>query len=155
QGRKSDGNGNLRDWWTDADAQAFDARAQRLVRQYERFNPIDDLHVNGRLTLGENIGDLTGLTVAHRAYVISLGGKTAPVIDGMTGDQRFFIGWAQIWRNRSRPEELRNRLLTDPHAPNRYRVNGPLANMDEFYKAFGVRPGDAMFLPPEARVRIW
>jgi putative endopeptidase len=155
QGRKSDGDGNLRDWWTDADARAFDARAQQLVDQYDRFNPIDSLHVNGRLTLGENIGDLSGLTVAHRAYVISLGGKAAPVINGLTGDQRFFIGWAQIWRRRYRPEELRNRLLTDPHAPSRYRVNGTLANMDEFYAAFGVRPGDAMYLPPDARVKIW
>jgi len=155
QGRKSDGDGNLRDWWTEADAHAFDARARRLVAQYDRFNPIDDLHVNGRLTLGENIGDLSGLTVAHRAYVISLGGKPAPVIDGMTGDQRFFIGWAQIWRRKYRPEELRNRLLTDPHSPSRYRVNGPLANMDEFYAAFGVRRGDAMYLPPDARVSIW
>lgn len=155
QGRKSDGDGNLRDWWTDADARAFDARAQQLVDQYDRFNPIDSLHVNGRLTLGENIGDLSGLTVAHRAYVISLGGKAAPVINGLTGDQRFFIGWAQIWRRKYRPEELRNRLLTDPHAPSRYRVNGTLANMDEFYAAFGVRPGDAMYLPPDARVKIW
>lgn len=155
QGRKSDGDGNLRDWWTEADAAAFEARAARLAAQYNEFNPIDDLHVNGELTLGENIGDLSGLAVAHDAYRLSLDGAEAPVIAGLTGDQRFFMGWAQIWRRLYRDEELRNRLLTDPHSPSRYRVNGVVRNMDAFARAFGVQPGDQLWLPPEQRVEIW
>ncbi|HET7274277.1 MAG TPA: M13 family metallopeptidase, partial [Longimicrobiaceae bacterium] len=155
QGRKSDGDGNLRDWWTAEDAAAFEARADRLVEQYNSYNPVDDLHVNGRLTLGENIGDLSGLAVAYQAYQRSLGGEEAPVIGGFTGDQRFFLGWAQVWRTKFRDEALRQQLLTNPHSPGRYRVNGVLVNLPAFYEAFGVEPGDDMYLPPEERVEIW
>jgi len=155
QGRKSDGDGNLRDWWTPEDAAAFEARTRKLVEQYARFNPIDDLHVNGELTLGENIGDLSGLTVAYRAYRRSLGGQEAPVIDGFTGDQRFFLGWAQIWRRKFRDAELRNRVMTDPHSPAMYRVLGVVPNMPEFHAAFGTQPGDALWRAPEERVKVW
>ncbi len=155
QGRKFDGDGNLTDWWTEADAREFDARAKKLVEQFGAYNPIDDMHINGELTLGENIGDLGGLNVAYRAYRISLRGREAPVIGGFTGDQRFFMGWAQVWRGKYKDEELRNRLLTDPHSPPGYRVTGPMSNMDEFYAAYGVKEGDALHRPAGDRVRIW
>jgi predicted metalloendopeptidase len=155
QGRKSDGSGNLRDWWTAADAQAFEARTTKLGAQYGAINPIDDLHINPKLTMGENIGDLSGLAQAYRAYRISLGGKEAPVINGFTGDQRFFIGYAQIWRTKFRDEALRQRLLTDPHSPGMYRAFVPVVNNDAFVRAFGVKEGDKMYLPPSERVRIW
>jgi len=155
QGRKSDGDGNLRDWWTAQDAKAFEERTSKLGAEYGAYQPIDTLHINGALTMGENIGDLSGLTVALRAYHLSLHGKKAPVIDGFTGDQRFFMGWAQVWRTKMRPAALRQRLLTDPHSPGRYRAFVPLTNMDAFYKAFGVKPGDGMYRPPEERVKIW
>lgn len=155
QGRKSDGSGNLRDWWTADDASAFDARTTKLGAQYDAINPIDDLHINGRLTMGENIGDLSGLAQAYRAYQISLGGKPAPVIDGLTGDQRFFMGFAQIWRSKSRDEALRNQLLTNPHSPGPYRAFVPLVNNDAFLRIFNVQPGDKMYLAPAARVKIW
>jgi predicted metalloendopeptidase len=155
QGRKSDGKGNLRDWWTEADAAAFEARATRLGAQYEAHEPIDGIKINGRLTMGENIGDLSGLAVAYSAYRISLGGEEAPVIDGFTGDQRFFLGFAQIWRSKSRPEYLRNQLLTNPHSPEKYRALVPLTNFDPFYKAFDLKPGDQMYRAPEDRVKIW
>jgi len=155
QGRKSDGDGNLRDWWTQQDNEEFKKRAQRMVAQYNTFNPIDTMHVKGKLTLGENIGDLAGLTVAYHAYKMSLNGKEAPVIDGFTGDQRFFMGWAQVWRRKYRDDELRRRLITDPHSPSEYRTNGVLANMPEFYEAFGVKEGDKLFRPEDVRVRIW
>ena len=111
--------------------------------------------INGELTLGENIGDLGGLSVAYAAYRLSLEGKEAPVIDGLTGDQRFFLGWGQVWRRLYRDAELRRRLIVDPHSPSQYRVNGIVRNMDAFYEAFGVKPGDALYLAPEERVRIW
>jgi putative endopeptidase len=155
QGRKSDGAGNLRDWWTAADAQAFDARTKRLAAQYDAINPIDDLHINGGLTMGENIGDLSGLAQAYRAYRISLHGAEAPVIGGLTGDQRFFIGFAQIWREKDRPEALRQQLLTNPHSPGTARGFVPLANNDAFERAFDVKPGDGMYRAPADRVRIW
>ncbi|HET9986159.1 MAG TPA: M13-type metalloendopeptidase [Longimicrobiales bacterium] len=155
QGRKSDGDGNLRDWWTAADAKAFEERATKLADQYGSYVPIDSLHINGRLTLGENIGDLSGLAVAYRAYRMSLGGKEAPVIDGFTGDQRFFLGWAQVWRTKMRDEALRNQLLTNPHSPGMYRAFVPLTNLDPFYEAFDVKPGDRMYRAPEERVKIW
>ena len=155
QGRKSDGAGNLRDWWTPADAQAFDARATRLGAQYEAITPVDDIKINPRLTMGENIGDLSGLAQAYRAYQISLRGKPAPVIGGYTGDQRFFLGFAQIWRTKYRDESLRQQLLTDPHSPGPYRAFVPLANNDAFQKAWGVKAGDKMYRAPEERVRIW
>jgi len=155
QGRKSDGDGNLRDWWTAQDAKAFQERTSKLGAEFGAYQPIDTLHINGALTMGENIGDLSGLAVALRAYHMSLHGKKAPVIDGFTGDQRFFMGWAQVWRTKMRPEALRQRLLTDPHSPGRYRAFVPLTNMDAFYKAFDVKPGDGMYRPPDERVKIW
>lgn len=155
QGRKSDGFGNLRDWWTADDAKAFDARTAKLGAQYNAINPIDDLHINGQLTMGENIGDLSGLAQAYRAYHISLGGKPAPVIDGLTGDQRFFMGFAQIWRSKSRDEALRNQLLTNPHSPGPYRAFVPLVNNDVFLRIFNVQPGDKMYRAPTERVKIW
>ena len=155
QGRKSDGDGNLRDWWTGSDAAAFEGRASRLSDQYASYSPLDGMSINGGLTLGENIGDLSGLAVAYRAYRISLGGRPAPVIDGYTGDQRFFMGWTQVWRTKARPETIRQQLLTDPHSPGEYRAFVPLTNMDAFYEAFDVGIGDGMYRPPQERVQIW
>jgi len=155
QGRKTDGEGNLRDWWTEEDGKKFSEQADVMVAQFNQFNPVDTMHVNGRLTLGENIADLGGLTIAYYAYKMSLGGKEAPVIDGMTGDQRFFAGWAQVWRRKYRDEELRRRLLTDPHSPSRYRVIGVMPNMSEFYAAFNVKEEDKLYLPENERVKIW
>ncbi|AHG88548.1 peptidase M13 [Gemmatirosa kalamazoonensis] len=155
QGRKSDGDGNLRDWWTSADAQAFEARASKLGAQYEAIYPLEGLHINGRLTMGENIGDLSGLAQAYRAYRISLGGKEPPVIGGFTGEQRFFLGFAQIWRTKFREEALRQRLLSDPHSPGMQRAFVPLVNNDAFLKAFDVKPGDQMWRDPAERVKIW
>jgi putative endopeptidase len=155
QGRKSDGEGNLRDWWTAADAEAFQARTSRLGAQYDAIQPIDDLHINGKLTMGENIGDLSGLAQAYRAYHISLSGKEAPVIDGLTGDQRFFIGFAQIWRGKQRDAALRQQLLTNPHSPGPYRAFVPLVNNDAFLRTFNVQAGDSMYRAPADRVKIW
>jgi len=157
QGSKSDATGALRNWWTDADRAAFDTLGNRLVTQYDGFCPLDDgtTCVNGRLTLGENIGDVGGLSMAYRAYKIATKGKDLPVIDGLTGDQRFFLAWAQVWRSTQREENYRTRLRTDNHSPEEYRVNGVVRNLDEWYAAFDVKPGDKLYLPPEARVRIW
>jgi len=155
QGRKTDGDGEQRDWWTKEDGEAFKERADALVAQYDAFEPIEGVNVNGRLTLGENIGDLTGITMAYNAYKNSLNGKEAPVIDGLTGDQRFFLSYAQIWQVKSREEALRNQIKTDPHSPGEYRSNGIVRNFDPWYEAFNVQPGDALYLPPEKRVKIW
>jgi predicted metalloendopeptidase len=155
KGRMYDGDGNLRDWWTEDDNTEFNRRAQKLVDQYSLFSPVEGQYVNGQLTLGENIGDLAGVTMAYRAYQLSLGGKTAPVIDGLTGDQRFFMGWAQVWRTLIRPEEAIRLLKIDPHSPGEFRANGTLRNIDDFQNAFANKPGDGMFLAPEDRVKIW
>lgn len=155
KGSKFDGKGNLRNWWTEEDRREFDRRAAALVKQYNQYEPISQMPINGELTLGENIGDLGGLSVAYAAYRLSLDGKEAPVIDGLTGDQRFFLGWGQIWRRLYRDAELRKRLIVDPHSPSQYRVNGIVRNMDAFYDAFEIAPTDPMYLPPEDRVRIW
>jgi putative endopeptidase len=155
QGRKSDGDGNLRDWWTPEDAKRFEERAAKLGAQFESYTPLPGMKINGRLTMGENIGDLSGIAVAYRAYQISLSGKPAPVIGGFTGDQRFFIGFGQIWRFKSRDEALRNQLLTDSHSPGQYRAFVPLTNIDAFYAAFNVKPGDKLYRAPEERVKIW
>ncbi|QDH33200.1 M13 family metallopeptidase [Porphyrobacter sp. YT40] len=157
QGSKSDASGALRNWWTDEDRAAFDTLGNRLVAQYNAFCPLDDgkTCVNGRLTLGENIGDVGGLSMAYRAYKLATKGKDVPVIDGLTGDQRFFLAWAQVWRSTQREANYRNRLVTDSHSPEEYRVNGVVRNLDEWYAAFDVKPGDAMYIPPEERVRIW
>ncbi|MCC7065876.1 MAG: M13 family metallopeptidase, partial [Planctomycetes bacterium] len=155
QGRHYDGTGNLREWWTDADDQEFRKRTAGLVAQYNAYSPLPTLTVNGELTLGENIADLAGLTVAYRAYRLSLGGKEAPVIDGYTGDQRFFIGWAQVWARKHRDDDMRRRILTDPHSPSEYRANGVLVNMPEFQAAFGLKEGDGLHRKPEERIKIW
>ena len=157
QGSKSDATGNLRNWWTDADRAAFDALTSKLGAQYDKLCPFDEgkTCIKGSLTMGENIGDLGGLSLAYRAYQLSLNGKKAPVIDGFTGDPRFFMGWAQVWRGKVREERARQLLLTDPHSPPHYRINAVVRNFAEWHKAFGVKPGDALYLPPSERVRIW
>jgi endothelin-converting enzyme len=155
QGRRFDGDGNLRDWWSEYDAAAYEESASTLAEQFDRFQALPGLHVNGKLTLGENIGDLTGIAIAYRAYRKSLGGKAAPLIDGFSGAQRFFIGYAQVWRSRYREEAMRQLVLSNPHSPPEFRVNGPLRNSPEFLEAFDVKEGDGMWLPPEERVKIW
>ena len=155
QGSKSDGYGNLRNWWTPDDALKFKDRTQKLGAEYATLDEIDGLHINPGLTMGENIGDNSGLAQAYRAYKISLHGKEAPVIDGFTGDQRFFLGYAQIWRTKFRDAALRNQLLTNPHSPGPARAFVPLTNNDAFMKAFNVQPGDKMYRAPEDRVKIW
>jgi putative endopeptidase len=154
-GRQFDGDGNLRDWWTADDAAKFKQRAGVVVKQFAGYTVLDDRHLNGELTLGENIGDLSGLAIAFRAYALSLAGKPSPQIDGFTGEQRFFLGWAQVWRRKYRDEELLKRTLTDPHSPSEFRTNGPTSNIDSFYGAFGVKEGDRMYRPPAERVKIW
>jgi predicted metalloendopeptidase len=154
-GRKFDASGKLADWWTAEDATRYEQRSARLVEQYEAFTPLAGMHINGKLTLGENIADLTGIAIAYNAYRASLAGKEAPVIDGFTGDQRFFIGFAQSERMKLRDDILRNLLVSDPHSPSEYRVIGVLRNFPPFHAAFGVKEGDGMYLPPEQRVKIW
>jgi putative endopeptidase len=155
QGSQYDAQGNLRDWWTPEDKAKFKERAQVIVEQYNAYVAVDTLRVNGELTLGENIGDLGGITIAYHAYQKSLNGKPAPVIDGLTGDQRFFLGFAQSWRRKLRPEIDRLRTLTDPHSPAWFRVNGPLSNLPEFAKTFGCKPGDPMVRDEKIRAEIW
>ena len=155
QGRKSDGDGRLRDWWTPADAARFKVQADRLGAQYEAFEPLPGMRINGQVSMGENIADLGGLLVAHDGYRLSLAGKPAPVLDGFTGDQRFFFGFAQIWRSKFRDDALREHLATGPHSPDMYRVRGTVRNVDAWYDAFGVKPGDDLYVPEGERVRIW
>ena len=157
QGSQYDAKGNLRDWWTAADKARFVALTDRLAVQYGKLCPFDNGQtcVNGRLTLGENIGDIGGVSLALEAYHLSLGGKPAPVIDGLTGDQRFFIAFARVWRAKYREEAARQQLLVDPHSPAQYRTNGVVRNFDQWYRAFGVKPGDKLWLPPEERILIF
>ena len=155
QGRKSDGDGTLRDWWTAEDAAKFKAQTDRLGAQYSAFEPLPGAKVQGALTMGENIGDLGGLSLGLDAYHTSLKGKPAPVIDGLTGDQRVFLGWAQVWRQKIRDEQLRQRLATDSHSPAHYRVVGTIRNIPAWYQAFDVQPGDKLYVAPEQRVKIW
>lgn len=157
QGAKYDGDGNLNNWWGDTDRTEFEKRSAKLIDQYQALVPAEtpDSHVNGALTIGENIGDLGGLTIAHKAYEISLGSKPAPEIDGRSGYQRLFFGWAQAWRSKVRPEETRRRLATDPHSPAEFRCNQVIRNLNEFYDAFEVTEADQLYLPPRDRVRIW
>ncbi|ATE72401.1 M13 family metallopeptidase [Lysobacter capsici] len=155
QGSKSDSAGIQRNWWTDADRAGFEQRTKALGAQYNAFCPLPGQCVNGALTMGENIGDLGGISMAYTAYQLSLDGKPAPVIDGLTGDQRFFLSWGQIWKGKYRDEALLNLIKTNPHSPSQYRANGPLRNFDPWYKAFDVKPEDKMFVAPEQRVRIW
>jgi predicted metalloendopeptidase len=154
-GRQFDGTGALRDWWTETDAKEFDKRAKMLVAQYSAVEPLPGLHVNGELTLGENIGDLGGLSIAYKAYKISLAGKSSTTIDGMTGEQRLFIGWAQIWRAKLREEFLRQLILSNPHSPSEYRANIPISNVTAWYETFDVNKGDKMYREPKDRVKIW
>ena len=154
QGAKYDEYGRLADWWTPADVKAFEAATGQLVAQYDRYEPLPGMHVKGALTLGENIGDLAGLTVAYDAYRNSLGGTAAPVIDGTTGDQRFYLGWAQVWRCNMREPMLRQQLITDPHSPCRQRTS-VVRNLDPWYAAFDAKPGQTLYLTPEQRVRMW
>jgi endothelin-converting enzyme/putative endopeptidase len=155
QGSQYDGHGNLQNWWTEHDREEFEKRAKLLVAQYGAYKPFADAALNGDLTLGENIGDLGGLSAAYTAYEISLNGKDAPVIDSLTGPQRFFMGWSQVWRRKYTEQELRKRLLTDPHSPSQYRTNGIVSNIDAFYKAFDIKPDSKIYIAPENRVRIW
>jgi putative endopeptidase len=155
QGRKFGPDGSLKDWWTPADASAFKDRAKRLVTEFSAFEALPGLNVKGQNTLGENIGDLGGLNIALRAYHDSLQGKASPVLDGLTGDQRFFLSFAQVWRSKYRDGALRNQVMSDVHSPATFRVNGQLPNIDAWYAAFDVQPGDKLYVPPEQRVRIW
>jgi putative endopeptidase len=155
QGSKYDGDGNLKSWWTEEDRKAFESRTTKLIAQFDGFEALPGQHVKGALTIGENIGDLSGLQIAYKAYKMSLGGKEAPVLDGLTGDQRFFAGWAQVWRRKYRDAELMNRLSTDPHSPSEFRCNGIVRNLPEFHAAFGVKEGDKLYLKPEERVKLW
>ncbi|MBW3558661.1 MAG: peptidase M13 [Proteobacteria bacterium] len=155
QGRKSNGDGLLTEWWTEEDERKFEAQAAKLGAQYEGYDVIDGRRINGRLSMGENIADLGGLTVALDAYQRSLDGKPAPVLDGMTGDQRFFLGWAQVWRTKFRDEALRQQLVTGPHSPGMFRAKTPVRNIDAWYDAFQVQPGDPLYIAPADRVRLW
>ncbi|MFT4926963.1 MAG: putative endopeptidase [Phenylobacterium sp.] len=155
QGSKYDGDGNLRNWWSESDLKEFTHRSKALVKQFNGYKVFDDLTVNGELTLGENIGDLAGITIAYKAYRLSLNGQRAPIIDGFTGDQRFFLGFAQIWQGKMKEKTLRKSILNNPHPPVNFRALGALSNMPEFYSAFDVKEGDAMYIAPEKRVKIW
>ncbi len=156
EGRKFDSTGRLRDWWTPADAAGFQARADRLGAQYDSYVPLPGgAHVNGKLTMGENIADSGGINLALDAYHASLDGKPAPLVGGFTGDQRVFLGWAQVWRGKTRDDALRQRLVVDPHSPERFRVNGVVRNVDAWYPAFNVQPGEALYLAPDQRAHIW
>jgi predicted metalloendopeptidase len=155
RGREFDGKGVLRDWWQPSDADKFKSLAGQLVKQYDAFSPLPGMNVSGQLTLGENIGDLSGLAIAYKAYHASLHGAAPTVMDGYSGDQRFFLGWGQIWARKYRDDELIKRLKTDVHSPSEYRCNGILRNTPAFAEAFDVKPGDGMYLAPDQRVRIW
>ena len=155
QGAQYDGDGNLRDWWTAFDHKNFAAKTGKLVAQYNAYSPLPGYHVNGELTLGENIADNSGVAIAFKAYKLSLAGKKAPVIDGYTGDQRFYIGFAQVWRMKMREAQQLVMLKVDPHSPGQFRANGTMRNQPGFYRAFGVREGDKMYLPPNERVLMW
>jgi len=155
EGRKFDAHGQLRDWWTAEDAKRFEAKAKVLGAQYSAMEPLPGAHIKGDLTMGENIADLGGLTLGLEAYHASLGGKPAPVIDGMTGDQRVFLGWAQVWRERMRDDALRSQIASNEHSPAQARVDGVVVNIDAWYAAFGVKPTDKLYVPPDKRVHIW
>jgi endothelin-converting enzyme/putative endopeptidase len=158
QGSRSDGKGMLRDWWTKDSREHFDAQTSVLVEQFNAYEPIAGTRIKGELTLGENIGDLGGMAIAYNAYRNFLKDShngEAPVLDGLSGDQRFFLSWAQVWRHIQTDDFLRNSLLTNPHSPGKYRVNGIVRNMDEWYEAFGVTPEHDLYLAPEKRVSIW
>ena len=155
QGSRYDGDGNLENWWSDADRVAFEALTKRLVEQYSSYEPLPGRKVKGDFTLGENIADLSGLAVAYKAFQMAKGGKEPEKVQGWTSNQLFFVGWSRVWQRKYRDDELVRRLLTDPHSPSRYRANGPVSNLDAFYDAFGVKEGDALWKPAKERIRIW
>jgi predicted metalloendopeptidase len=156
EGRQFDADGNLKDWWTEADAKAYDARTELVVKQYDGYEALPGLKLNGKLTLGENIADLGGLKIAYTAFLKSLEGKAKPApVDGFTAEQRFFLGYAQSWRFTARDESARLRVMTDPHSPARFRVLGPLSNMPEFFQAFGCGENAPMVRPAALRPTIW
>jgi len=155
QGRKSDADGNLKDWWTPEDAAQYTQRATLVQQQFDGYVAVDTMHVNGKLTLGENLADLGGLNVAYGALQRSLKDKKVEKIDGMTPEQRFFLSWAQIWRENVRDEAMKVQINTDPHSPGHFRVNGPFSNMPEFAQAYGAKEGDPMVRPEAVRAKIW
>lgn len=155
QGRQYAADGNLQDWWTPEDAEKFNQKAGVVISQFNDYTVLDTVHVNGQLTLGENLADLGGLAIAYEAFKKTKQGQGNEKIDGFTPDQRFFLSWAQVWRANTRDEEMANRIMTDPHSPNQWRCNGPLSNMPEFYQAFNVQPGDKMYRPDSARAKVW
>jgi putative endopeptidase len=155
QGRQYDADGNLQDWWTKADADEFKKRADEVVQQYNGYTVLDTLHVNGKLTLGENLADLGGLSIAYEAFKKTKQGQSTEKTDGFTPDQRFFLSWAQVWRIKALPEAAAQQIVVDSHSPGMHRGNGPLTNMEAFYKAFDVKPGDKMYKAPETRTKIW
>jgi predicted metalloendopeptidase len=155
QGAQYDGDGNLRDWWTKEDHEKFAAKTKALAAEYDRFEPVPGYHINGELTLGENIADNSGMAVAYKAYQLSLGGKPAPVIDNLTGDQRFYMGFAQAWRAKYRDNYMIELIKTDPHSIPKYRVVGTVANQPAFYSAFDIKEGDRMWVAPDQRITIW
>jgi putative endopeptidase len=154
-GRQYDADGTLRDWWTKDDASNFKERANKVRDQFFGFKVLDSIKVNGQLTLGENLADLGGLAIAYDAFKKTTQGKSKTKIDGFTPDQRFFLSWAQIWRSNQLPESTAQRILTDPHAPDMYRVNGPLSNIDAWYQAFNIQPGDPLYKSKEQRIKVW
>ena len=155
QGRQYDADGTLRDWWTKDDATKFKVRANQVVDQYNAFTVLDTIHVNGKLTLGENLADLGVINIAYEAYKKTKEGQSDKKIDGFTGDQRFFLSWAQVWRGLQRPESAAQRIMTDPHSPEQYRCNAPISNMDAWYNAFNIQPGDKNYKKPEDRIKVW
>ncbi|MDP4245183.1 MAG: M13 family metallopeptidase, partial [Bacteroidota bacterium] len=154
-GRQFAADGNLKDWWTKADADKFKSRADEVVGQYNGFAVLDTLHVNGRLTLGENLADLGGLSIAYEAFTKTKQFKEGAKIDGFTPQQRFFLNWAQVWRSNTVPQTAAQLILTDPHSPGEYRCNGPISNIDAWYEAFHIKEGDKLFKPADKRTRIW
>jgi len=155
QGAKYNKRGILANWFAPADLKAFQDRTKAIAVQYNKYQPLPGLHINGQLTLGENVADIAGLVIAHKAYLISLHGKSAPVLDGLTGDQRFYIAYAQSWRETHRPGAIRSQVLSNPHSPSEFRVNGVVRNDSNWYTAFNVQPGDKLYLAPDKRVPVW
>ncbi len=155
QGRQYDKVGNLKDWWTKEDAAKFSKKVQVMINEYNGYTVLNNLHVNGQLTQGENLADIGGLAIAYQAFKRTKQGQDTVKIDGLTPDQRFFLAFAQVWRLKDRDENMRTRITTDPHSPEMYRTNGPLSNMPAFYKAFNVKPGDKMYRPDSLQVKVW
>ena len=145
----------MKNWWTDEDRKRFKALTEKLIEQYSSYEPLENKRVNGKLTLGENIADLSGLSIAFKAYHLSLDGEQPEPVAGWTGEQLFFVGWSRVWARKYRDAELVRRLLIDPHSPSRYRANGPVTNIDAFYEAFDVKEGDRLYKPQDERIRIW